>query len=179
MMESRSETISIDLENDDNIQKHIIHEEGKSSSNMSNCCLVIVVLIFFAPVIILDAFYFYYSFNRGECGNKKDNFGLTINDYLLGQAITILIILIIIIVGIFLCARIYKNDENIPYNIIKYPMTVFFVIWLIIGCIVYWTKTDTHSCTSDKNTFIVITIIFSIVGLCASMSFGNGTRNRE
>jgi cytochrome bd-type quinol oxidase subunit 2 len=177
-MEGSSETISIDLENDNNIQKLIIQEEGKSSSNMSNCCLIIVVLIFTGPIIILDTFYFYYSFNGGECGNKKDDFGLTINDYLLGQAITILMILIIIIVGIFLCTSVYKDGGNIPYKIITYPMTVFSIIWLIIGCVVYWTKTDTQSCTSDKNTFIVITIIFSIVGLCASFSFG-GRRNRE
>jgi hypothetical protein len=176
-MKDSSETISIDLENDDNIQKLIIPEEGKSSSNMSNCCLVIVVLILLGPVIILDAFYFYYSFNGGECGNKKDGFGLTINDYLLGQAIYILMMLFIII-GIFLCTCVYKDAGNIPYKIITYPMIIFSVAWLTIGCVVYWAKTDTYNCTSDKNTFIFITIIFSIVGLCTCMSF-SCRRNRE
>ena len=179
IMKDSSETISIDLESDDdNIQKHII-DEGKSSSILSNCCLIIAVLIFIGPIIILDAFYFYYSFHGGECGNKKDDFGLTINDYLLGQAITILIILIIIIVGIFLCTCVYKDGGNIPYKIITYPITVFSIIWLIIGCIVFWTKTDTNTCTLDKNTFIIITIIFSIVGLCTIMTLGNGSHNRK
>ena len=178
-MKDSSETISIDLESDDdNIKKHIIPEEGKSSI-LSNFCLLIVALIFFAPIIILDAFYFYYSFHGGECGNKKDDFGLTINDYLLGQAITILIMLFIIFMGIFLCTCIYKNVGKFPYKIITYPITVFYIIWLTIGCFVFWAKTDTDTCTSDKNTFIVITIIFSIIGLCTIMTLGNSSSNRE
>jgi cytochrome bd-type quinol oxidase subunit 2 len=177
-MEGSSSMASIDLENNDNIQKLIIPEEGKSLSNMSNCCLIIAVLIFTGPIIILDAFYFYYSFHGSKCGNKKDNFGLTINDYLLGQAISILMMLFIIIIGIFLCTCVYKDAGNIPYKIITYPMIIFSVAWLTIGCVVYWAKTDTDNCTSDKNTFIFITIIFSIVGLCTCMSF-SCRRNRE
>jgi cytochrome bd-type quinol oxidase subunit 2 len=179
MMEGSSNTTSIDLENDDDNKQKLIIPEEEGSSNMSNCCLIIAVLIFIGPIIILDAFYFYYSFHGGECGNKKDNFGLTINDYLLGQAISILMMLFIIIIGIFLCTCIYKDiGKNIPYQIIAYTMTAFSVIWLIIGCVVYWAKTDTDNCTTDKNTFIVITIIFSIVVLCASLSF-SGRCNRE
>ena len=81
--------------------------------------------------------------------------------------------------GIFLCTCVYKDGGNIPYKIITYPITVFSIIWLIIGCIVFWTKTDTNTCTLDKNTFIIITIIFSIVGLCTIMTLGNGSHNRK
>ena len=81
--------------------------------------------------------------------------------------------------GIFLCTCIYKNVGKFPYKIITYPITVFYIIWLTIGCFVFWAKTDTDTCTSDKNTFIVITIIFSIIGLCTIMTLGNSSSNRE
>jgi uncharacterized membrane protein len=165
-MEGRSSMASIDLENGvggENIQKNIIIPEEKISSNILNCCLVISILLLIGPFIVLDVFYFYYSYYGGECENKKDDFGLTIDQYLLGQAISILITIIFLItVGIFL--YICKDAEKFPYQIITYPMTIFSITWLVIGCIVYWTKTDTDTCTKEKNTFILVTLIISIVG---------------
>ena len=168
-MDDSSETISIDLEDDNNIQKLISEENG--ASNMLNFTLIIIALIFFGPFIILDVFYFYYSFHGGECGNKKDDFGLTINDYLLGDAISILMMLFIIIMGIFLCKC--KDVGKFSYKIITYPMIIFSITWLTIGCFVYWSETDRKKCTLDKNTFIFITIILNIFGICTCISFNS------
>jgi cytochrome bd-type quinol oxidase subunit 2 len=151
-MDDSSETISIDLEDDNNMQKLISEENG--ASNMLNFTLIIIALILFGPFIILDVFYFYYSFHGGECGNIKDDFRLTINNYLLGQAISILMMLFIIIMGIFLCKC--KDVVKFSYKIITYPMIIFSITWLTIGCFVYWVETDRKKCTLDKNTFIFI-----------------------
>ena len=180
MMEASSSTTSIDLENGvggeyiQENQKNLSEERG--ASNMLNCCLVISILLLIGPFIIVDVFYFYYSYHGGECENKKDDFGLTIDQYLLGQAISLLIIIVFIItVGIFL--YLCKDAEKFPYQIITYPMTIFSVIWLVIGCVVYWTKTDTDSCTKEKNTFILVTLIISIVGTFTNLCLnGNGKK---
>ena len=180
MMEAISPTTSKDLENGgggeyiQQKQKNLSEERG--SSNMLNCCLVISILLLIGPFIIVDVFYFYYSFHGGECDNKKDDFGLTIDQYLLGQAISLSITLIFIItVGIFL--YLCKDAKKIPYQIITYPMTIFSVIWLVIGCVVYWTKTDSDSCTKEKNTFILVTLIISIVGTFTNLCLnGNGKK---
>jgi len=168
MMEASSCTTSIDLENGggyENIQTQVVmsKNDDASTSTILNCCLVVSILLLFMPFIILDAFYFYYSFHGGECDNKKDDFGITIDQYLLGQAISLLITFIFMI-AIGIASYTCKAVEEFPFHIITYPITVFSIVWLVIGCVVYWTKTDTDTCTKEKNTFILVTLIICIVG---------------
>jgi hypothetical protein len=157
----------------------IISYRNKDDEDMiSKVCISFWFTVFVSPFIICDM---YFAFNDKSCVNQTF-VSLQVNMfvYLLVNSIIGIIVVLITYSIIFIFDRYEELTEIVICcsKFISHILNGFFVIWTMVGCMIFWGYMDKSKCSKIVYDYLFVKLFLSIVTI-TSMVFKCCKNNNE
>jgi len=160
------------------INEIISYRNKDDEDIISKVCISFWFTVFVSPFIICDL---YFAFNDKTCINQTF-VSLQVNMfvYLLVNSIMGIIIVLITYSIIFIFDRYEELTETVICcsKFISHVLNVFFVIWTVIGIVIYWGFLNKSKCSKIVNDYLFIKLFITTVTIM-SMVFKCCKNNNE
>jgi hypothetical protein len=129
--------------------------------------IVFIFLLFGLPLGVCDL---YYAYNDNSCvSSHVDRINVNLKEYLqISGLLTICLLFIIILETLF-----YENlKDNLLLTIgtiLLIPITIFNIVWNIIGGVIFWSYMDNSLCSNNVFNYVFTSIIIKYV--CTIINF--------
>lgn len=147
----------------------IVIDENVIEIKLMKICYGLLNIIIFTPIVFLDL---YFGFTENFCSIiEPDDLSINLKLYLLVSGFTNIIKLIGLLVLLYWFSPIkminYKYYYLICLNIIhiiNILISIFDIIWTILGAVVFWFYIYGHiKCNKQFSTYLFISLIIKIV----------------
>jgi len=142
---------------------------------------ILFVALFVSPFIICDLVF---GYNDDSCVNiYPENMSfMNMKIYLLVSGYLAIGILCCIVANLYLI-----TDDNIDNNIlvaflsiILYASQVFFIIWNILGAVIFWGTLNKHNyCSKSINTYLFVSLIMKLFTNFCNIMATNDKKNEK
>ena len=156
-----------------------LEKNQNDKTNIINCLKLIFVSILILvnfPIIFCDL---YYAVNDKTCVNQKmEKLAVNMYDYLIVSGLYSLIITVISILFILFFIDKMKNNEvtTINFFLFLFIISLFNVIWNIIGSLIFWNYMDNSKCSNEVFNYLFASLIIKLI-FSSTILFNNNKKN--
>ena len=187
---SNEEEKFLDVESCDKIQPHEIkgiikniktpqeiENDNKFKTFIAQFVGILFVSLFVSPFVICDLVFGYKDDSCVNIYPENMNF-MNMKIYLLVSGYLAIGLLSCIIINLYFVVNdnISENIVLVAFlSIILYISQVFFIIWNILGAVIFWSTLNKHNyCSKSINTYLFVSLIIKLfANFCNIMSTNN------
>ena len=142
-----------------------IEKDDKMKSIIGHLIAILIVVILISPFVICDLVF---GYSDESCvDNYPDTMGfMNMNIYLLVSGYLVIGLLLCIITNLCFVAKDNTGDNIVIVaflSIIIHISQVFFVIWNILGGIIFWgTLNKRNLCSKSTNNYLFLSLIIKL-----------------
>lgn len=146
-----------------------IYEQKRIEIRLFKLCFILLFIVIMTPIIFCDL---YFGFTDISCSRETpDKLDINLRLYLLVSGFIGLSILFIILITIILFEYNTNSESSIlniyccNFSILFILISLFNLIWNIIGGIVFWGYIyGTSKCNKTISTYLFVSLIIKFVG---------------
>lgn len=146
-----------------------IYEQKRIEVRLFKLCFILLFIVIMTPIIFCDL---YFGFTDISCSRENpDKLDINLRLYLIVSGFVGLSTLFIILIIIILFDHNTNSESNIldiyyyQFSILFILISLFNLIWNIIGGIVFWEYNyGTSKCDKTISTYLFVSLIIKFVG---------------
>lgn len=146
-----------------------IYEQKRIEVRLFKLCFILLFIVIMTPIIFCDL---YFGFTDISCSRENpDKLDINLRLYLIVSGFVGLSTLFIILIIIILFDHNTNSESNIldiyyyQFSILFILISLFNLIWNIIGGIVFWEYNyGTSKCNKTISTYLFVSLIIKFVG---------------
>lgn len=146
-----------------------IYEQKRIEVRLFKLCFILLFIVIMTPIIFCDL---YFGFTDISCSRENpDKLDINLRLYLIVSGFVGLSTLFIILIIIILFDHNTNSKSNIldiyyyQFSILFILISLFNLIWNIIGGIVFWEYNyGTSKCNKTISTYLFVSLIIKFVG---------------
>ena len=159
-----------------------IERDNKIKAFILQFISILFVALFVSPFVICDLVFGYNDDSCVDIYPENMSF-INMKIYLLVSGYLAIALLCCIIINLY-----FASDDNIGNNIILvaflsivlYISQVFFVIWNILGAVIFWGTLNKHNyCSKSINTYLFVSLIMKLFANFCNIMANKDKKNEK